>query len=215
MDLNDRSSSRFWTGSRLILTFAVMALIAVIGFSACNSKEGNGNAGSDGGSNSSPAGPKDTSKLTPVPPSALNAKLTDTEGAPLQLSEYAGKVVVVNLWATWCGPCRIETPELVQISKEFKDRGVEIVGLTTKNNDANLEEVKDFLREQKVPYRTIYDEGTFAQSLSIATNARGVIPQSYVITRDGKILTHFEGFDPRSTPNKMRQMIELALSFKT
>jgi thiol-disulfide isomerase/thioredoxin len=203
--------------------------VALFALSGCNSTEptNTGNSGSPNSGNTAVAtkpgkqpvtiaeGPRDTSKLTPVPAFALNAKLKDTKGAALQLSEFAGKVVVVNLWATWCGPCRIEMPELVQISKEYKERGVEIVGLTTEGNDADVEAVKDFLREQKVPYRTIYEDGSFARSLADATNARGVIPQSYVITRDGKILTHFEGFDPRSTPNKMRQMIELALSYKT
>ncbi|MEO6391702.1 MAG: TlpA disulfide reductase family protein [Pyrinomonadaceae bacterium] len=213
MNLLDRSAPRFWTRSRLFFTIGVLALIAGLGFSGCNSTEKNANSTNQAGDK--PVGPRDTSKLTPVPAEALNMELRDTEGKTLKLSEYAGKVVIVNLWATWCGPCRIETPELVRMSQEFKDRGVEVIGLTTQNNDADVELIKDFLKENKVPYRTIYDDGKFASSLSIATNARGVIPQSYVITRDGKFLTHFEGFDPRSTPNKMRQMIELALTYKT
>lgn len=106
-------------------------------------------------------------------------------------------------------------PELVQISKEYKDRGVEVVGLATQGNDPDVGAVKEFLTAQNVPYRTIYDEGVFARSLADATNARSIIPQSYIITRDSKILSHFEGFDPRSTPNKLRQYIELALTYKT
>lgn len=214
MNLSDGSAPRFWTRTRLFTTIGVFTLIAGLGFSGCNSTE-KSNTNSTVPSGTKPVGPRDTSKLTPVPAEALNMELKDTEGKPIKLSEYAGKVVIVNLWATWCGPCRVEMPELVRMSQEFKDRGVEIIGLTTQNNDADVELVKDFLKENNVPYRTIYDDGKFASSLAIATNARGVIPQSYVITRDGKFLTHFEGFDPRSTPNKMRQMIEMALQYKT
>jgi thiol-disulfide isomerase/thioredoxin len=212
---SNRAASRFWTNSRIFLTVGVFTLIAGLGFSGCNSKESTNTANTNT-SGSKLGGPRDTSQLTPFPSEAMNAGLKDTEGGSLKISEFAGKVLVINLWATWCGPCRSETPELIQISKEYKERGVEIIGLATEGNDADIQAVKDYLLEQKVPYRTIYDaDNSFVKSLTTAVNARGVIPQSYVITRDGKILTHFEGYDPRSTPNKMRQMIDLALSYKT
>lgn len=209
---------RFWTPTRVFFTVIVLSTIAVIAF-ACNSLESNKAPGNSANGNSNSGGPvkgpPDTSKLTPVPASALSADLKDVDGKPIKLSEFAGKVLIVNLWATWCGPCRAETPELIQISKEYKARGVEIVGLTTQNNDGDIQLVKDFIREHEVPYRTIYDEGVLQPILSEVTNARPIVPQSYIITRDSKILTHFEGFDPRSTPNKLRQYIELALSYKT
>lgn len=207
---------KFWTPTRLFFTVITLSSIAVIAF-ACNSREVNNAPDNTAKSNSNGPlkGPPDTTKLTPVPANAWNADLKDVDGKPIKLSEYAGKVLIVNLWATWCGPCRAETPELIQISKEYKARGVEVVGLTTQNNDSDIGLIKDFIREHEVPYRTIYDEGVLQPILSEATNARPIVPQSYIITRDSKILTHFEGFDPRSTPNKLRQYIELALSYKS
>jgi thiol-disulfide isomerase/thioredoxin len=137
--------------------------------------------------------------------------LTTIDGQSLKLSDYKGKVIIINLWASWCGPCRIETPELVRMSQEYKARGVEFVGLTTRQNDPDLEPIKDFVREQQVTYKTVYDDGTFAGPLSQTVRARAVIPQSYVISRDGNILKHFEGFNAEQTPRLMRQAIEQAL----
>ena len=157
----------------------------------------------------------DTSKLTPVPAEALTLELKDLEGHPLKIADYAGKVVVISLWATWCGPCRKEMPELELLTHEYQDRDVVLLGLTTKNNDEDPQLVKNYVRDNLLTFRTIYEDGRFYKLLAGATNARAVIPQSYVITRDGKILTHFEGYDFRSTPKTMRKMIDLALSFKT
>lgn len=222
MSLPSVPEKKILTPARVFFTVVVLSLIAIFAFAACNSKEASNapaNAGNGNNSNSKAGGPikgpPDTSKLTPVPPDAMNADLRDVDGKPIKIADYSGKVLIINMWATWCGPCRIEMPELVQISKEYKDRGVEVVGLATQGNDPDVGAVKEFLTAQNVPYRTIYDEGVFARSLADATNARSIIPQSYIITRDSKILSHFEGFDPRSTPNKLRQYIELALTYKT
>jgi thiol-disulfide isomerase/thioredoxin len=156
-------------------------------------------------------GTGDTSKLIAVPQETLDAQLTDVSGKKLKLSDYAGKVVVVNLWATWCGPCRVEQPELDRMAKEYAERGVVFLGVTTVRNDGDLDLVKKYIRDNKLALRTIYDKESFAASLQQSVNARAVIPQSYVITKDKKILTHFEGFNARTTPATMRKMIDLAL----
>ena len=83
----------------------------------------------------------------------LDAENPGTKGAPIKLGDYSGKVLLVNLWATWCGPCRMETPELVKLNKEFKDRGVEMIGLSTEDPDASAESVNEFVREYKVDYQ--------------------------------------------------------------
>lgn len=157
-------------------------------------------------------GTPDTSKLTPVPVEALSAELKDTDGSQLRLSEFGGKVLVINLWATWCGPCHRQIPDLVKLAGEYHERDVEVLGLTTDSNDPDIGEVRNFIRDQKVPYRTIYDRTVLAASLQTATNARPVIPLTFIITRDQKILTLFEGYDRRTTPQKMRQYVDLALN---
>ncbi len=185
---------KFWTTPRIIFTCAIFVLIAAFGLSSCNNTKVN----------------KPIAGIE-MPASVINAQLKDINGAPIKLADYSGKVVIINMWATWCGPCRIETPELVALSKEYKSRGVELIGLTTQNNDPNVEKIKEFLRANQVEYPTVYDDGSFAGQLTQLTRARSVIPQSFVV-RDGYIIKHFEGFDPRSTPAKLRQAVEQAIN---
>src|SRR6185295_12016421 len=82
--------------------------------------------------------PSSTTRPQPGVPAALSsnvlaAKLKTAKGGTMSLSDYSGKVMLVNLWATWCGPCRNEIPELVKTHKEFGPKGFEIIGLSTEN----------------------------------------------------------------------------------
>lgn len=226
--------NHFWTTKRLLLSFAALSLLAALGVSSCTSNSPEKAAG--GTATSNPAGApasqpsvtitRSTGTPAPaapapspagfisLPASLLSTSLTDIEGKSLKLSDYSGKVLVVNMWATWCGPCRQEMPELVQLHKDYKSKGLEVVGLATQQNDRDLDAVKDFIKEQKVDYKVIYDDGTLASQLAQMTRARSVIPQNFIISRDGRIIGHFEGYSPVSTPPKLREVIERALNEK-
>ena len=121
----------------------------------------------------------------------------------------------MNLWATWCGPCRLEMPELVKMSKEYKSRGLVVLGVATSYNEHNDQaHVKEFIQSQSVPYKIIWDDGTLSAPMVQAVQGRAVIPKSFVISRDGRIVKHFQGFSQYSTPQLMRQAIEDALNEK-
>jgi peroxiredoxin len=137
------------------------------------------------------------------------------DGKSLKLSDYDKKVVVLNIWATWCGPCRLEMPDLVKLNQEYKSRGLIVLGLATSYNERNDQEhVKEFLKKQNIDYKILWDDGGLAQPLVQIMGGRSVIPQSFVISRDGRIVKHFQGFSPLSTPALMRQAVEEALSDK-
>jgi len=203
---------RFWTPLRLALTLVVLSLIAALGISSCNSTDEKGTLGK-----SEPPPPV---KPAPAPPAALaslpanirDAGLRTVNGQTVKLSDYAGKVVLVNLWATWCGPCRNEIPELVKLHKEFQSRGVEMVGLTNDGDPRETSEsVKSFVREFQVDYHI----GWASSEVQIAfmqMTGRDAIPQSFIISRDGRILRKFVGFNPVSTPPQIRQALEDALN---
>jgi thiol-disulfide isomerase/thioredoxin len=143
--------------------------------------------------------------LTPL---VLNTELKSVNGPPIKLSNYAGKVLVVNLWATWCGPCRMEIPELVKFHKEYRTKGLEVVGLSTENPEASAEGVRRFVQEYKMEYPV----GWVTADVAIALmQGRDAIPQSFVIARDGRILKRFVGFSAAATPQQMRDAIEEAL----
>lgn len=119
--------------------------------------------------------------------------------------------MLLDLWATWCGPCRLEVPHLVELQKEFGPRGLEVFGLDIDPGSDTVEAVREFMEEYKVNYKVAFLEREYAAAL-MAGN--GSIPQSYVITRDGKIYKRFIGFSPTQTPPQLRTAIEEALNTK-
>lgn len=215
-------NKRFWTPSRIVITLVGVGLFSALGLSSCNSNEmpvANTPANrvvitSAPTNRANPPG-------APLASVALPADVRDTkvktlDGESFKLGDYSNKVVVVNLWATWCGPCKSEMPELVKMSNEYKARGLVVLGLATTYNEQNdPTHVKEFVKAQNIPYKIIWDDGTLAAPLVQAVQGRSVIPQSFVISRDGRIVKHFSGFSPYSTPQLMRQAIEDALNDKS
>ncbi len=209
---------KFWTGGRIAITLIGLGLITWWAIAEWRSSKNPNVAVTPSvttrpGTVSNPAAPAPGFVALPQP--LRDTSLKTLDGESLKLSDFSQKVVVVNIWATWCGPCRMEMPELVKMSNEYKSRGLVVLGLATTYNEQNdPERVKDYVKNQNVPYKIIWDDGTLAEPLVEAVNGRSVIPQSFVISRDGRIVKHFQGFSPMSTPQLMRQAIEEALDDK-
>ena len=194
---------RFWTPLRLASTVIVLGLLAAFGVSSCNSND-------PAPSNSSNRPTARVNRgLTTLPRQVLDAENKAASGsAPIKLSDYSGKVLVINLWATWCGPCRMETPALVQLHKEYQSRGVEMIALSTEDPDASAQTVMAFMRQYEVNYQVGWVNHEVAQ---ILMQGRTSIPQSFVIGRDGRIVDRLVGFDPNSTPAKLKKALDEAL----
>src|SRR6476661_4543177 len=193
-----------WTTRRILATLTVLTLVALLVGSSCNSNDritriqpGAGDAGSSAGN-----------VLSSLPPVVLETELRAASGSPIKLSDYSGKVLLVNLWATWCGPCRMETPELVKLHKEFQSRGVEMIGLSTEDPDASAESVAEFVKEYDVKYHIGWATREVAVTLM---QGRTNIPQSFIIARDGRIVKRFIGFRPDATPQQIRDALDEAL----
>ena len=217
----------FWTPLRVVLTLVVFALLSALGLSSCNSGEKpNSNAPANRVTTAPPANapsnanapataPRPAAAFVTLPQNLRETKLQTLDGQSLKLSDFANKVMVLNVWATWCGPCQQEMPELVKMNNEYKSRGLVVLGLaTTYNEHQGIDYVKDFIRAKGINYKIIWDDGTMVAPLVQAVNGHGVIPQSFVISRDGHIVKHFEGFSQYSTPMLMRQAVEDALNDK-
>lgn len=215
----DETRKALWTPARVASTVIVLSLVAAFGVSSCSSNDEkraeppttgvtkNENAPSVK-SAPPPAAPP---LVTTLPASVVDVELRAVTGAPIKLSNYAGKVLLVNLWATWCGPCRLETPELVKLYKEFQPQGLEVVGLSTENPDASEELVKKFVQDYNVNYRV----GWATPEVSITLmQGRDAIPQSFVISRTGRVVKRFVGFNAMQTPPLIKEAIEEALNEK-
>ena len=197
---------KFWTPLRVVSTLIVLGLLAAFGVSSCNS---NDPVSTRPTKPNAPAAPGNEA-ISALPAVVLDAEMKSANGdEPIKLSNYSGKVLLVNLWATWCGPCRRETPELVRLHQEYRERGLEIVGLSTEDPVASQQSVQEFVRSYNVGYPVGWATREVAITLMKGRNS---IPQSFIVTRDGRIAKHFVGFDPRSTPPMLKQAIESALS---
>lgn len=209
MSNNEVDKIKFWTPLRVACTVIVLGLIAAFGASSCNSNDPPSKTSAT--ANRSTAAPGVNPGLVTLPGPVLNAANKAAKGGPIKLADYSGKVLLVNLWATWCGPCRVETPELVKLHKEYQGRGVEMVGLSTEDPDASAQSVDDFVREYNVDYHIGWATREVALGLM---QGRTNIPQSFIIARDGRIVRRFIGFRPDVTPAQIKQALEEALQEK-
>ncbi|HEX8922925.1 MAG TPA: TlpA disulfide reductase family protein [Pyrinomonadaceae bacterium] len=211
----DQRQSRFWTPLRAAFTLAALALLATFNFSGCNSMPSNTTGTPKATVNGPNTGPRMNTTKSNTPPtmpatlsaSALDAELTTLDGKAFKIGDLKGKVLVIDLWATWCGPCRASIPELVSLQKEFGPRGLEVIGLDIDPDSDTPEDVKAFADQYDINYKLAFADKDLAVSLMSGNN----IPQSIVVGRDGKILEHFVGFNPTRTPEKLRAAIEKAI----
>ncbi|HEX7331759.1 MAG TPA: TlpA disulfide reductase family protein [Pyrinomonadaceae bacterium] len=107
--------------------------------------------------------------------------LKDLNGRTVRLSDYRGKVVLINFWATWCPPCRAEMPDLVRLQREHGKEGLQIIGVTYPPE--KKERVRRFARSLKVNYPIILGTREFKDRFS----SDETLPLTIVINRDGKV----------------------------
>lgn len=118
----------------------------------------------------------------------------DESGKKISFLEYSkGKPVLVNFWATWCGPCIAETPDLVEISKEYKSKGALVIGISTDRDNDALNLVFEFIKEKNVPYPIIIDNGELEEAFG---GVRGY-PTSFYIDKNGKIVKKLLGLQSK------------------
>ncbi|WP_168204180.1 TlpA family protein disulfide reductase [Aliikangiella coralliicola] len=125
-------------------------------------------------------------------------------GKKVSLSDYAGKVVYVDFWASWCGPCRKSFPAMEEIYQANKAKGFEVI---TVNLDDNAGLGKEFLKSFKVSFTNLYDDKKQTPSAyQVAT-----MPSSFLIDKKGKIRLRHQGYK-KSDKAKLDQAIKILLS---
>jgi len=134
------------------------------------------------------------------------AQLIDPAGLGKLLAERRGKVVVLNLWATWCVPCLREIPDLVALEKEFAARGVTLVGLGMDDPGTLTEQVEPFRRKNFPAFRTwLRSEPDMDALVSVVDPAwNEILPTTYLIGRDGKVAKKIQG---KRTLEQFRELI--------
>jgi thiol-disulfide isomerase/thioredoxin len=128
-------------------------------------------------------------------------ELVDLDGAPLSLAALRGKVVLIDFWATWCGPCRDEVPQLIELQRTYEPRGVQLVGIAM---DDDAEPVRDFIRVQPPNYPIVIGDAELGERFG------GVLglPVKFLIDRDGRVAgQHAGAVDPAALARELDALL--------
>ncbi|MEW1831498.1 TlpA disulfide reductase family protein [Streptomyces sp. N50] len=192
--------------SRAVLSTAGVAVAALV-LSACSSggtSGGSGNTNFITGSDGIATVKKGDRQAAPD----LSGKTID--GKTLSTADYKGKVLVVNVWGSWCSPCRAEADNLVQVAKATADKDVQFVGLNTR--DTSTEPAVAFEKKYEVPYPSLYDPtGRLMLRFKKGTLNPQAIPSTIVIDRDGKIAARAL---QALSEDKLREMLDPVIAEK-
>ncbi|HEU4432180.1 MAG TPA: TlpA disulfide reductase family protein [Pyrinomonadaceae bacterium] len=159
--------------------------------------------------------PKTTAPPAPLaflPESLLERKIKGIDKGDFRLADFHGKVVVINLWASWCGPCRREVPDYERVRKSYQGQDVEFVALTAEDPDEDSDDVKKFLRQVTFGFRLGWADREMARALM---NGRNSIPQTLVIDTDGRVVKQWSGYAPGRSADRLKDAIDQALPQKS
>ncbi len=123
--------------------------------------------------------------LQPAPP--LELKYTAVDGTPVDLSKMRGKVVLVDFWATWCGPCREEVPNVVAAYQKYHDKGFEVLGVSLDNDQ---DAMTTFAAQNGMVWPQYFDGKGWDNAIA-SENGVHAIPAMWLIGKDGKLITKY------------------------
>jgi len=123
--------------------------------------------------------------------SAPSLQLADLHGKQVSLADFKGKVVILDFWATWCPPCKMEIPDFIEIESEFGARGVQIIGVALDQPGRT----REFAESHGMNYPVLVGND------DVAARFGGIsgIPTTFIIDRSGRIVQRFEGYRPKQT----------------
>ena len=130
-------------------------------------------------------------------PANFDFTVKDVDGNNVSLSVYKGKVVLLNFWATWCGPCKAEIPGFVRLQEKYRDKGLVIVGYSV---DDTAEKAKAYAKQYKMNYPILLGEGR--EEVQDAYGPIWGIPASFIISKDGKVCRKHMGIAPEAVFEK-------------
>lgn len=120
--------------------------------------------------------------------------LQDAQGQSVSLSDYRGKVIILDFWATWCPPCRQEIPHFIELQKQYGGQGLQVVGVSV--DQKGWEVVRPFIASAEINYPVLmYTEAVYnAYQELIPEDMRGGIPFTFILDMQGKVVTQFVGY---------------------
>lgn len=136
-------------------------------------------------------------------PAPLDHTMKDMNGQDVSLASYRGKVVFLNFWATWCGPCKLEIPHFVELQEQYGDEGVAFLGLSV---DDTVEQLRPFAEQYKINYPVLM--GIENEAVQEAFGPIWGIPITFIIDRQGNICRKHQGI---ATKDQFERVIQALL----
>jgi len=171
--------------SCLLLLFFVLALVVP----ACSRTESKSPSGSS----------------AEVDSAAPDFTLKDLSGRNISLSDYTGKVVLLEFWATWCPPCKASVPALVELKKKYEQKGFVVLGLSIDTDSDASEKLRQFSASYNINYPVLLADETTSKTYNIIS-----VPTGFLIGKDGKIVDIYRGYS-EEFDNKVSAQIEKLL----
>ncbi|MBC7898935.1 MAG: TlpA family protein disulfide reductase [Saprospiraceae bacterium] len=189
---------KFFNSTALLLILAAV----FSGLTGCSDSD-TSQKGSDGVQPANAGAAKKPSEYPPLASSVAQSDIKNLDGTTFKVADKKGKVVLLNLWATWCGPCRSEMPALVRMQNAHRDQGFEVIGLNT--DDETVEDIGSFNDELKLNYALVWADDKLQSDLMKISKFPG-IPQSFLVDRDGNLRGVFKGANPADI-RKMEELV--------
>lgn len=135
------------------------------------------------------AGPEKKELIAEKKGIAPDFTLKDTGGADVKLSDYRGKVVLLEFWASWCPPCKATIPELISLQNKYRDKGFEVIGVSLDYEESLPAKILKFSREQGINYKVLIGNDSVQKEYHVNS-----IPEAFLIDRNGKIVDSYSGY---------------------
>ncbi len=130
--------------------------------------------------------------------------MPDVDGTPHSISEWDGKILIVNFWATWCTPCRKEIPEFISLQEELGDRGLQFIGIAIDKPD----ETRHFMQEIGINYPILVDEDMGMRMVGEYGNRLMALPYTVIVDREGTIVhTHMGEISRQALEKLLEELI--------
>lgn len=189
------------TPTLLVLVAVLAAAMVALPMSGCGGGE---TQESEGTAETTERDSEDSSTGTAPGQFPPEFALEDLNGNTVTLADYEGQVVVIDLWATWCPPCREEIPFLVDLYEEHKDKGFVVLGIGLDQGGADV--LRKFADENDVTYPVLVGDRAVSSDYRASS-----IPTTYIVGRDGRIVERHVGFSP-AIGAELREAVEQLLS---